>query len=148
MISGLPAAPEFVVPVNENQSALMRDGTRVEIIGPGGQAWVGYVSGRVRDVDAGTVNVRLEGANGAVICGDECGAIPVAGQSLLPSSIITVETVAGLVVPTAALLTPAGGSVIVVDEAGVEHSVNIVASADGLSVIEGVEAGLVTMPFS
>lgn len=142
VISGLPAAPEFVLPVNDVQSALMPDGTRVKIAGPEGQSWMGYVAGRERDADAGTVDVRLAGKDGAVICADECGAIPVTGQSLLPSSIITVETVTGLVVPSAALVTPANGSVVLVDEAGVEHSVEVTASADGMSVIEGVEAGL------
>jgi hypothetical protein len=55
---------------------------------------------------------------------------------------VTVETVRGATVPSAALLTHPDGTVAVVDAAGEEHPVTVVASARGMSLIEGVELGL------
>jgi hypothetical protein len=66
----------------------------------------------------------------------------VTGQTLLLSKIVTVETVSGLVVPSAALLSAADGAVSVIDEEGVSHPVTVETSARGMSVVDGVSAGL------
>ncbi len=123
VVRGLPAEPAFTVPVSDNQSAMMPNGTRVEIVTDAG-AWEAFVVDRVTDPASGTV-VKLAGADGASICGSDCATLPVTGQTLLRSRIVTVETVRGLVVPSAALLSSAGGAVSVVDEEG------DVASGDG-----------------
>lgn len=141
VISGLTAAPEFRVPVTEAQSALMPDGTRVEVSGPDGQVWEGFVTGRAAQQQSGTIDVILSGPDGAPVCGGECGSISVTDQSLLRSKVVTVETVSGLTVPSAALVSRADGTIAVIDEQGVEHRVTVVASARGMSVIEGVSAG-------
>jgi hypothetical protein len=65
----------------------------------------------------------------------------VTGQTLLQSRIVTEETVTGLVVPSAALLSGADGRTTVTDEEAVSHPVTVVTSARGMSVIEGVPAG-------
>lgn len=141
VVSGLPQAPVFTVPVSETQTALLPTGTRVEVTAPAGGVWEGFVTDRVEDETAG-ITVNLAGKDGATLCGDECAEIPVEGQTLLSSQIVTVETVAGLTVPSAALLSAADGTVSVVDEAGVAHPVTVTTSARGISVIEGVDEGL------
>lgn len=142
VISGLPAAPTFRVPVTDTQSAMMPNGTRVEVTGPDGQAWEGFVVDRATQQQGGTIDVILGGADGAPVCGTECGAISVTEQSLLRSQVVTVETVTGLTVPSAALVSRADGTIAVLEEDGTEHQVTVVTSARGMSVVEGVSAGL------
>ncbi|MHA6694908.1 peptidoglycan-binding protein [Homoserinimonas sp. A520] len=139
VVKGLPAAPTFVIPVTESQTSMMPNGTRVEITN-GDAKWEAVVVDQVTDEMAGTT-IILAGQDGAVICGEECATIPVTGQTLLQSRIVTVETVAGLVVPSAALLSSADGRVTVTDAEAVSHPVTVVTSARGMSVIEGVPGG-------
>lgn len=139
VVKGLPTAPTFVIPVTESQTSMMPNGTRVELTN-GDAAWEAVVVDQVTDEMAGTT-IILAGQDGAVICGEECAMIPVTGQTLLQSRIVTIETVAGLVVPSAALLSGADGKVTVTDAEAVSHSVTVVTSARGMSVIEGVPAG-------
>ena len=139
VVKGLSAAPTFVIPVTESQTSMMPNGTRVEITN-GDAKWEAVVVDQVTDEMTGTT-IILAGQDGAVICGQECATIPVTGQTLLQSRIVTVETVAGLVVPSAALLSGADGKVSVTDAEAVSHAVTVVTSARGMSVIEGVPAG-------
>lgn len=142
IVRGLPATPEFTVPVTATQASLMPVGTRVEIAGPDGQEWEGSVIEQVPSSKDDSVTLKLGGPDGAPICGDECAAVPVSDQALLRSRIVTVETVTGLTVPSAALLSKADGSLVVIDEADVEHDVTVITSARGMSIIEGVTQGL------
>jgi peptidoglycan hydrolase-like protein with peptidoglycan-binding domain len=139
VVKGLPAAPTFVIPVTESQTSMMPNGTRVEITS-GEAKWEAVVVDQVTDEMACT-RIILAGPDGGTICGEECGTIPVTGQTLLQSRIVTVETVAGLVVPSAALLSGADGTVTVTDFDAVSHPVTVVTSARGMSVVEGVPAG-------
>lgn len=142
VVAGLPSAPVFAVPVTEGQAAMMPTGTRVEITSPGGDTWVAVAGEQSPDPETGTITVALDAPESGVICGDQCGQVPVTGQALLSSKIVTVPTVAGLVVPSAALVTGADGQTAVVTEAGDRVPVSVVASARGMSVVEGVDAGV------
>ena len=141
VVRALPASPVFTVPVTDGQAGMMPTGTRVEITSPEGAVWEGFVLDQARDEQTGTVIVSLQGADGGVICGADCGQVPVTGQALLGSRIVTVEPVAGLVVPSAALVTGADGQVAVIAETGERIPVNVAASARGMSVIDGVAEG-------
>jgi Putative peptidoglycan binding domain len=140
VVTGLPAAPTFVVPVTDTQAALMPTGTRVEITGPAAEPWEGFVVDQLSGVDQ-TITVVLAGKDGATICADTCASIPVTEKSLLSSRIVTVESVTGLTVPSAALLSRADGTLSVIDDQGIETTVTVVTSARGMSIIEGVAAG-------
>ena len=136
----LGEAPTFTVPVSESQGALMPAGTRVEIKNTQGDPWEGFVDSQVAEV-TGDLTVTLVGVDGATICGEVCDSIPVTGQTLLPSVIVTVEPVSGLTVPSAALLSATDGTITVIDGDGVSHKVTVLVSARGLSVIDGVPLG-------
>lgn len=140
VVQSLGASPSFFVPVTDAQASLMPTGTRVEITSPEGSAWEGFVVDRVTDENNG-IRVLLSGAEGAAVCADECAQVPVTGQSFLTSRIVIVESVTGLTVPSAALLSKADGSIVVIDSEGIEYPVTVVTSARGLSIIEGVDAG-------
>jgi len=141
VVQGLGESPAFFVPVTDAQASLMPAGTRVEITSPEGSAWEGRVVDRVSD-DNGGIRVLLDGPDDTRICGDECAQVPVTGQAFLTSRIIIVESVTGLTVPSAALLSKADGSIVVIDGEGVEFAVTVITSARGLSIIEGVDAGM------
>lgn len=141
VILGLPSSPVFRIPLTANQGALVPLGTRVEIAGPRGETWQGFAAEQ-KTTDTG-VEILLAAAEGETsICADACASIPVTGESSLRSQIIIVESVAGLTVPSAALNTRPDGDVVVIDEEGVQHTVTVLASAKGMSVIEGVPAGM------
>ena len=91
--------------------------------------------------DSSTISVYLTGVDGAAICGDACATLPVTEQTSLASRVVTVESVTGLRVPSAALLSKADGKTVVVDQNGVEHTVTVLTSARGMSIIEGVDDG-------
>jgi peptidoglycan hydrolase-like protein with peptidoglycan-binding domain len=140
VLNSLPSAPSFAIPVTSKQAISMPIGTQVEISGPNGEAW----SAQVVDQQVGEsdfVSLVLGSSDEVPLCADSCDGISVADKTYLTAKIVTVPTEKGLVVPSAALLTEATGSVFVVDEAGKKLSVSVGTSARGMSVIEGVEAG-------
>lgn len=142
VVSGLATEPSFTIPATAAQAASMPVGTLVQIQA-NDAVWSAEVAGQRSSEDgADQVDVVLQGLGGASICGAECRLIPVTGQSLLVSEIITQETVAGVVVPAAALLSSPGGGVSVIDADGVAHDVSVVASARGMSVVLGAEEGM------
>jgi len=138
----LTAAPIFTLPVTEAQAGMIPEGTRVEMTSPDGDTWVGFAAAQKPDPQAGTMTVVLDGDAGGVICGDQCDQVPVAGRTLMLSRVITVPESAGLVVPSAALVTDARGDVAVVNEDGDLIVVTVIASARGMSVIEGPSEGI------
>ncbi len=135
LISVLPVAPQFSIPVTETQATQIPAGTRVLISSPSGAEWTAFATSQAAD-EFGTIVVSLEGDDGASICADACGELPVTEQSLLRSQIITVESASGLTVPTAALRATANAGTVVVDEAGGTYPVEVRASARGVAVIE------------
>ncbi|HXH33712.1 MAG TPA: peptidoglycan-binding domain-containing protein [Plantibacter sp.] len=138
----LPDAPETVIPVTVTQSGMIAAGADVSVTGPNGEIWAGEVADRHRDPENNTVIVEVTGTAGASLCGAECASIPVVGETSLESVITTAETVSGLILPAAALVTDAEGVVSVITEDGRRVAVAIVASANGVAVVEGVASGL------
>ncbi|MFD6056034.1 peptidoglycan-binding protein [Agromyces sp. NPDC060279] len=143
VVSTLPAEPQFVIPVGRSQAASMPPGTAVAIQAPDGASWQAVVAEQLPSGEADDqLALVLGGADGASICGAGCGALSARGDTPLPSTVVTAETVRGLVVPVAALGSAADGTVAVVDERGRRHPVEVVAAARGMAVVEGVDAGL------
>lgn len=142
VVSALAAQPTFTVPATSHQAAMMPVGTVVELTVQG-ELWPAAVAGQEPSPDSpDQVRVNLQGVDGGQVCTTACGLIPVVGESLLASRIVTQPTVTGVVAPSAALRTDPDGAVAVIDEQGAEHPVTVVASANGMSVVEGVPAGL------
>lgn len=142
VVRALPPSPVFTLPVTGAQAAMIPTGTEVQIEAVGGDVWQAIAADQVVDAESQTVTVALTGPDGAAICGQECGQIPVTGQARLASTIVTVPTVQGLVVPSAALVSDASGQVAVIDETGSRIPVTVMTAARGMSVIEGVADGV------
>lgn len=141
VVLGLSPAPTFTLPVTEAQAGMIPPGTQVQITAPDGSVWEAVSSDQVANVETQTIIVGLAGHDGGAICGESCGLIPVTGGARLPSVIVTVPTIEGLVLPSAALVTNAAAEVAVVDDGGKRLSVTVVTSARGMSVVEGVAQG-------
>jgi peptidoglycan hydrolase-like protein with peptidoglycan-binding domain len=141
VLQGLSTAPRFEVPVTSAQAAMMPEGTKVTITSPSGDAWVALAGTQQSDVETGSLSVALTGEADGSICGEGCGQIPVVGEALLSSTIVTVPSTAGLVIPTAALVSGADGTLAVITADGERLPVTVVAAARGMSVVEGVDEG-------
>ncbi|MFF2276796.1 peptidoglycan-binding protein [Agromyces sp. NPDC058126] len=141
-VSGLAGDPSFTIAATPEQAAMMPAGTRVELsIGDG--VWVGFAASQESDPESpDTIRVALAGKEEGPLCSADCGIVPIVGQTLLESTIVTQEPVSGVVVPSSALRSSADGRVSVVDRAGEAHPVSVVASARGMSVIDGATAGM------
>lgn len=139
-LNGLSTAPVFEIPVTEAQASMMPTGTRVAITAPGGEVWEAFAEEQERSAE-GAISVRLQGAGGGNICGDACAEVPPTGKASLKSQIVVVDEVEGLVVPSAALVTTADGETAVIDAKGEKIVVEVVASANGMSVVTGVDEG-------
>lgn len=139
--SGLEEMPSFTASVTEAQVGMMPVGTRVEVTSPDGEIWEASIGGQTKDEETGNFLLALTTPDGTPVCADQCDDIPVAGETSLPSRIITVEPVSGLVVPSAALATDPGGSFALVDKNSDRIPVEVKASANGMSVVTGVAAG-------
>lgn len=142
VVAVIGGEPSFRIPATVQQAAMMPVGTIVEITIED-QVWKASIAGQ-QPAEEGSdqIDVLLQGEGGASICGDQCGLVPIEGESLLTSRIITQPSVAGLIAPSAALLTSPDGSVSVTDDTGESHPVDVVASSQGMSVIDGVAAGM------
>lgn len=141
-LRGLPPSPLFSMPVTDAQAAMIPAGTRVVIRSPEGSDWDAVSTEQIRDAETGTVTISLKSLTEEPICGAECAQIAATGQALLASRVVTVEAVPGLVVPTAAIITEAAGTTAVIDKAGSRIPITVKASAQGMSVIEGVPDGM------
>lgn len=140
-ILGLPIAPRFWIPVTDAQAATLPAGSIIEVTAPDGAMWHGETAEQTQTAADGTITVAVTGLDDSVLCDDACASIPVSGQTLLRSSIVTVERVDGLVVPSAALVTTAEGRIAVITVDGEKVPVEVVASAKGMSVVTGIADG-------
>ncbi|RFA13294.1 hypothetical protein B7R21_07950 [Subtercola boreus] len=154
VVLGLGSSPQFTVPFGPAQAAGVLTGARVELTAASGQQWQAVVAGRSAAATGSTVVITLAAPSDATtsdatpsapapICGASCGEIPVTGPTLLAARIITVESVHGPVVPSMALQSDAQQGLLLVDSAGTRHPVTVLASARGMSVVRGVDPGVV-----
>lgn len=92
-----------------------------------------------RQTETGLVYV-LAAPDGGPVCGQDCGRLPAAEQTLLSSTVTVVPEVEGVTVPAGAVITRADGTTAVRTEAG-EVPVRVLAAEQGVAVVEGLEAG-------
>lgn len=143
LVQVLAREPRFEIPLPEGQAELVESGQLVTIDAPEGGTWtarVGQVS--TTDADSRETWARLEpDSEGGSICGEECALISVTGRQLLASRIELVPDVSGVVVPSSAVVSSPTGELAVVRGNGSLVPVTVIASSDGVAVVEGIEAG-------
>lgn len=141
VLRALPASPTFVIPVTGAQANRIPLKTEVDVTSPRGDTWAASVTGITRREDGSAV-LRVARDDGTPLCGRQCEQIPVTGGASLSSRTLILKTVKGLVVPSAALDSMANGKTTVVTRSGKRIPVTVRASANGMSVVEGVRKGL------
>lgn len=85
--------------------------------------------------------VVLEGGNGTDPCGSECGVLPTEESLSLSATVTLVPETAGPAVPVAAVTTDVDGSTHVTTEDGRNVAVTILATQDGIVIVDGLEIG-------
>ena len=136
----LPPSPDFAVVLPEGQARLVDVGVAVEILRESG-AWGGTVNEIRLDPQTGGLLAVLYGVDGGPVCGTDCDSVPFGGTTLLPSVVHVVPEVDGVVVPVTAVASTADGQTVVVLESGDRIPVQVVVSASGMAVVEGLDAG-------
>lgn len=138
-VATLPDAPRFLIPLQPEQAATLRADMPVTVRSNAAE-WTGRTGPVVETADDG-VAISVVGVGDAPVCGNACDLIPVQGTSTFPASIAVVEGGTGTTVPTAAVATGADGSPYVVVAEGTKAPVSVVASAQGVSLVDGIENG-------
>lgn len=134
--------PDFALEVNQEQAALIPAGTQVTV--PHGEHEWKAVAGESTSDEQGLIRITLTAPDGGVVCGEDCDALPADATTSLLSQVSVVPPVSGPVVPVSALRTqPDGAATVTVvrDGAAEDRIVTVLGSADGLAVVDGVDAG-------
>lgn len=131
---------QFRIPLGSEQLDLVPLSADVEVI-HGKSSWDARVADVSESEASGEVSLILEGPDGGTVCGEDCQAVPIRGQTRFPAEIIVVPETTGPVVPTAALRSLQDGSTVVTLEDGSQVPVAVLGSSDGLAVVDGVEVG-------
>ncbi|MCI0544125.1 MAG: hypothetical protein L0Z49_06720, partial [Actinobacteria bacterium] len=88
----------------------------------------------------------LESEDGGSVCGSECADwVPLESRTDFPAQVIVVPETTGPVVPVAAISTEPDGSTFLTRGSGETADVEVVASANGLAVVDGVQVGDVVL---
>lgn len=135
------AAPTFTMGLTEEQATLIPPGAAVRLTAPDG-LWEARAGLLDTDPISFTPRLTLEGVDGAPVCADTCSVVPVVGESSYSAQVVIVPEVTGPVVPVGAVRTDTDGSRFIVTETGEEVPVEVLASADGQAVVEGVDLGV------
>lgn len=132
--------PRFELPLTEAQAQGI-DPAATVVVEHDGREWRARVTTSRSDPVLGQVVMTLAGLSGGPVCGEACDTLPADGRTQLRGHIVSVPPTTGPAVPLAALETSANGTVSVRLESGRERTVEVLASAGGLAIVEGVEVG-------
>lgn len=143
LLVGAAAGPSFSIRVLPEAVAQITEGLEV-VIDANGAQWRAEVDRLATSNDdlGGTIAILRPIDGAASICGEQCGtALAVGETSVLPGVLVLVPPASGPQVPTAAIATNASGDTQVTMAGGTRRAVEVLASADGRSIVEGVEVG-------
>jgi peptidoglycan hydrolase-like protein with peptidoglycan-binding domain len=134
----LGAQPVITLATSQDQANILPLDVPVRVL-YGEWVWEGIL-GTGQHTDGG-VNFPVVKPGGEAVCGDECGVLPRAGVSAVEIEMIAVPSTTGPAVPLAALVTGADGTTTVELDDGTIVTVDVLATADGLAVVSGLDVG-------
>lgn len=140
IVQALPSMPTFSLPLTEAQARNIQSGMSVSITHPHGE-WDATVGAKRTDTESNLVHIELLGIDDSPVCGEDCADLTQEGENSFLAKISLVDPVSGLVVPSTAIMTDSNGAFVVIDESGTRHTVDVITTAKGLSVVEGVSQG-------
>lgn len=136
----LAAAPEFRVPVSEDQLTLVPPHADV-IISRANGTWSATVTGADL-ADPEQPALVLTGIDSGPVCADSCAEVPIAGASSWSATVVLVASTEGPVIPVSAIRTGPDGTRSVRTASGDDVPVEVIASDGGLAVVSGIEPGI------
>lgn len=95
---------------------------------------------------ATVTSMTLAAPDGGTVCGQECHLLPASERLYVPASIEIVPSVTGPAVPVTALASQPDGTTTVTlvhDGTIAQQQVTVVASIDGIAVVDGLTQGQV-----
>jgi peptidoglycan hydrolase-like protein with peptidoglycan-binding domain len=139
LVQRVDAVPRFHLPLRLEQAELVPLDSDVQIRA-GDRVWEATSARAVQGAE--DIEVELEAPGGGPPCGDECGAaLSSSGETIFPADVVVVPERSGPVVPVAGVITSADGTSMVALEGGQLREVEVLAVADGLAVVDGVDVG-------
>jgi len=140
VVSILPESPDFHIPLSQDQSSLVPLSAAIEVeYGEG--VWRGRID-RAVEGQQNQLDLILTGPNGGPLCGENCAEwVDLTAPTDFQANIIVVPETSGVGVPVAGIVSDPGNDTFVKTPAGGMIPVEIVASADGLAIVEGLESG-------
>lgn len=139
LVARVGSEPRFHLPLREGQLDLVPIDADV-LIAAGETTWRAR-TGRAVETDDG-IQVELSAPGGGTPCGDVCAEwLAPLGETIMPAQVVVVPETSGPVVPIAAVGTRADGATFVELTSGEHLEVEVVAAADGLAVVAGVDVG-------
>lgn len=135
--------PEFVLSLSNEQSQLVPMDATVEVTFEDLQWQAVIAETRTATSEWGPSGIEyvLTAADGGLVCGSECARLPADEQIQLRSRVQVVPQVSGPGVPAAAVRTDATGATYVLMADGTRRPVTVLASGEGIAVLDGVTAG-------
>ncbi len=131
--------PVFHLRATDSQRLQLTTGTEVLFTPPMvSEPWTG-VLGPFSPTPDGMLLSELSGE----LCGSECSAIPVEGITVLSGTVVLVPEITGPVIPLSALKLDPNGQLQATLENGSLTAVTVIAEANGLAVVDGIDVGTV-----
>lgn len=148
LVLRVPNEPVFRVPLSIDQRDLVPLSAPVRVRYSEG-VWEGRIEQAVELPERGQLDLILAGSDGGAVCGEECARwVSVTRPTDFGVEIVVIPRVEGPVVPVAAIISDPGNRTFVLTDAGEEIDVEVVASAGGIAVVDGVEVGtVIQIPF-
>lgn len=148
IVNVLPTAPRFAIPLSPDQRSLVPRGAEVIVSHPGGQ-WRATVDRIAEPPGATEVDLVLVGLDGGPVCGEGCAEhVPVGERTTFSAEVILTPQTTGPTVPVAAIRTDPSNAPYVLTPQGSRLDVEVVASANGLAIVDGIDVGaVVELPF-
>lgn len=137
--SVLDDAPQFWIPLNQQQQQLIPAQANITVRFPDGQTTEAVISESHETAEE--IDLYLTGIDGGSLCSTHCIDIPIGSRSTLRADVSIVEDKTGPIVPLSAITIDPSGNASVVLESGETQDITILAEDRGLAIIDGLTVG-------
>ena len=138
-VNGASGERRFVLTIGSEQERLIPPDATVDVTYDV-HTWPSVLGERTTN-DNGETEITLTSPEGAAVCGQSCAELPSDEHVSLRALVHIVPATTGPAVPAAAVRTTASGGTYVLTEGGESRPVTVVASGDGMAIVDGVTAG-------
>lgn len=140
VLSLVPEDPVFRIPLSPEQSNLVPLSATVFVTYAEG-VWEARIE-RAVESEFDQLDLILTAPDGGAVCGEVCADwVALVGESNFRAETVVIPETSGPVVPVGAITTGPANEAFVTLADGAEVAIRILESANGLAVVEGLEAG-------